>query len=130
MATRHHGNKSSLSMLRLISFKVQSAKKGRFLKTNMATSLPFQLILPMLTTCAQKSKDFWKPSKPCHVGIHWIALAEYSQMSTHVPGFQSFFRFFASFCIGQIRNWRCICCGSRPGRSQYIVSWSPLNHSD
>ena len=25
---------------------------------------------------------------PCHVGIHWIALAEYSQMSTHVPGFQ------------------------------------------
>ena len=23
-------------------------------------------------------------------------------MSTHMPGFQSFFRFFASFCIGQI----------------------------
>ena len=40
---------------------------------------------------------FKKSSKPCHVGIHWIALAEYSQMSTHVPGFQSFFRFFASF---------------------------------
>ena len=34
--------------------------------------------------------------KPCHVGIHWIALVEYSQMSTHVPGFQSS---FCVFCI-------------------------------
>ena len=42
--------------------------------------------------------------KPCHVGIHWIALAKYSQMSTHIPGFRSFFRFFASFCIGQISH--------------------------
>ena len=25
-------------------------------------------------------------------------------MSTHVPGFQSFFRFYASFCIGQISH--------------------------
>ena len=25
-------------------------------------------------------------------------------MSTHLPGFQSFFRFFASFCIGQISH--------------------------
>ena len=33
-----------------------------------------------------------------------ITLAEYTQMSTHVPGFQSFFRFFASFCIGQISH--------------------------
>ena len=32
--------------------------------------------------------------------IHWIVLAEYSQMSTHVPGFRSFFRIFASFYIG------------------------------
>ena len=35
-------------------------------------------------------KLFWKPSKPCHVCIHWKALAEYSQMITYVPGFQSF----------------------------------------
>ena len=33
-----------------------------------------------------------------------IALTDYSQMSTHVPGFQSFFRYFASLCIGQISN--------------------------
>ena len=26
--------------------------------------------------------------KPCHICIHWIALAEYFQMSTHMPGFQ------------------------------------------
>ena len=26
------------------------------------------------------------PLKPCHVGIHWIAVAEYSQMSAKVPG--------------------------------------------
>ena len=32
-----------------------------------------------------------RPTKPCHVGIHWIALAESSQMSSHVPGFQSGF---------------------------------------
>ena len=38
----------------------------------------------------KKCKDFWKPSKPCHVGIHWIAFTECSQMSTHVPGFHSF----------------------------------------
>ena len=35
-----------------------------------------------------------KSSTPCHVGPHWIALDEYSQMSTHMPGFQSFFSFF------------------------------------
>ena len=29
-----------------------------------------------------------KTLKPCHVGIHWIALTEYSQMHTHMPGFQ------------------------------------------
>ena len=27
---------------------------------------------------AQKCKDLWKTSKPCHIGIHWIALAENS----------------------------------------------------
>ena len=49
------------------------------------------LTLPMLRLLSSKEqgcKDFWKPSKPCQVGIHWIALAEYSQMSTHLPGFQ------------------------------------------
>ena len=39
-------------------------------------------------------KDISKLVKSCCVGIHWIALAEYSHMSTHVPVFQSFFRVF------------------------------------
>ena len=53
---------------------------------------------------AQGRKDLWKPSTPCHVGIHWKALVEYSQMSTHMPRFQSLSSFFASFCIGQISH--------------------------
>ena len=47
-------------------------------------------------------KDFTEhqrqlPAKPCHVSIHWIALVENFWMSTHLPGFQSFLRFFATF---------------------------------
>ena len=51
-------------------------------------------VLRLLSAKAQECKDFRNPSKPCHVGTHWIALAEVSQMSTHLPGFKSFFRFF------------------------------------
>ena len=36
-----------------------------------------------------RAHDFRKSSKPSYVGIHWIALAEYLQMNTHMPGFQS-----------------------------------------
>ena len=43
-----------------------------------------------------RTQKLFKPSKPCHVGIQWIGLAEYSQMNTHVQGFQSF---FLCFCI-------------------------------
>ena len=39
-----------------------------------------------------------------NVVIHCITLAEYSKMNTHVPGFQSFFKFYASFCIVQISH--------------------------
>ena len=56
------------------------------------------LTLPMLRLLSSKAlgrHNFWKPSKPCHIGFHWIALTEYSHMSTHVPlRFQSFFRVF------------------------------------
>ena len=61
-------------------------------------------MLSLLLSRTLERKDFRKPSKPCHVGVHWIALIEYFQMSTHLPGFQSFFRVFASFCIGQISH--------------------------
>ena len=57
-------------------------------------------MLMLLSSKAQGCKDWL--SKTCHVGIHWKALAEYSQMSTHVPGFQSFFRFFASIGLAKL----------------------------
>ena len=43
---------------------------------------------------AQERKDVLKPSKSNHVGTHWIAVAEHSQISTHLPGFQSFLHHF------------------------------------
>ena len=52
-------------------------------------------MLGLLTS--KSEEDLWKPSKPCRVGIHWVALAEYFQMSTHVPGLQSFFMFSYHF---------------------------------
>ena len=67
----------------------------------------YWLTLPMLRLLSSKGQEyrvFLKPFKPCHVGIHWIALAEYSQMNTYMPGFQSFSSFFPSFCIGQISH--------------------------
>ena len=60
------------------------------------------LTLPMLRlflSKAQEHIDLLKPSKPCHVGIHWIALAENSYMSTHLPGFWSFFKFLHHFVL-------------------------------
>ena len=50
------------------------------------------IILRLLSSKALRSQNLWKPSKPCNVGTHLIALTKFSQMSTHLPGFQSFFR--------------------------------------
>ena len=43
-------------------------------------------MLRLLLPKAQGCKDFWNPPNPCHIGTHWIALAEYFQMSTNVQG--------------------------------------------
>ena len=51
-------------------------------------------MLRIILSKAQECRKFWKPFKPCHVGIHWKALAESYQMSTHVPGFPSFHSLF------------------------------------
>ena len=51
-----------------------------------------------------RMQRFLKTFKPCQVGIHWIALAEFFQMNTHLPGFRSFSTYFASFCIDQISH--------------------------
>ena len=58
------------------------------------------LALPMLrllSSKAQLPKDFWKSSKLCYVGIHWIAFPKYSQMSTQVPRFRLFSGFLHHF---------------------------------
>ena len=56
----------------------------------------------ILSSKAQGHKYFWKPSKPCHIGIYWIALVEYSRMSTHMPGFQSFSGFLHYFVLAKL----------------------------
>ena len=68
--------------------------------TKAVSTLP---MLRLLSPKAQGCKEFCKPSNPCHVGIHWKALTEYSQMSTHVPWFQSFYSGILHIsCNGQI----------------------------
>ena len=59
-------------------------------------------MLRLLSSKAQECKDFQKTPKTCHVGIHRIALTEYSQMSTCLPGFQSFFKFLHHFVLATL----------------------------
>ena len=56
----------------------------------------------LLSSEAQQRKDFRKSSKPCHVGIHWIVLAEYYQMSTNMPGFFVIFQVFHNFVMAKL----------------------------
>ena len=59
-------------------------------------------MLRLLSSNAQERKIFRKPSKSCHVGTHLKALAEYSQMSTHLSRFQSFFGFLHRFVLAKL----------------------------
>ena len=59
-------------------------------------------MLRLFSSNAQGRKKIWKPSKPCHVGIHWIALAEHSQISTHVPGYSRFSGFWHHFILAKL----------------------------
>ena len=67
---------------------VSNIAKGRILQI-IALSM-----LRLLSSRTEKCKKFGKLSKPCHIGIHWKAFDEHSQMSTHLLGFQSFPSFF------------------------------------
>ena len=67
--------------------------KWNEIKVNSDFYIKESILTIMLRLLLPKAQG--KPSKPCHVGIHWIVLTEHSQMITHVPGFQTFFRFFA-----------------------------------
>ena len=72
-------------MISLIHPQVQVLVKGYIVL--FISSEHMILTLPMLRLLSSKAQGRG------HVGIHWIALVEHSRMSTHVPGFQSIFRF-------------------------------------
>ena len=89
----------SLSLVRCVSLPSKFGLVGEV--WSMLTVSMLKLLLSM----AEKCKKFWNPTKTCNVGIHWKALAEYYQMSTHMPRFQSFFSFFCIIlCIDQISH--------------------------
>ena len=50
------------------------------------------LTLPLLRVPLFKAQEH-----SSHVGIRWIALAEYFHMSTHTSGFNHFFHFFYEY---------------------------------
>ena len=50
----------------------------------------------------QGCKDFYKPSKPCHVCIHSTAFREHSQMSTNMPGFHKILGFLRHFILAEL----------------------------
>ena len=58
-------------------------------------------MLRLLSFKAQRREDFSSQSKPCHIGIHWIALAEdlYEYLCAMVS---VIFQALASFRNGQI----------------------------
>ena len=76
-----------------------SIKAACQVKQDFSREMHLVLTLQMLRVLlpkAQGCKYFWKTSKPCHVGIHWIAIAE----CTHrwVLMWQEFSH-FQVFCI-------------------------------
>ena len=104
-------------------FWLQSELAAEF-HIHTAHTWPIPLTLSMLrlpSSKAQGCRLFYKLSKPCHVGIHWIALTECFPISTHVPGFQSFFSFFASFCNGRIIHQQ------HKGYGWKKYTWQPRN---
>ena len=65
------------------------------------------LTLPMMrlpSSPAQGCKDLWKPSKPCHVGIHWTALA-HSVLSDEYPCARVLVIFQVFYIIFQRSNY-------------------------
>ena len=76
----------------VLSQKIINTQYNTFLgfscpSVSLTKDLTLQM-LRLLSSKAQECKILEKPLKPCHLGIHLEALAEYSQMSTYLPGFQ------------------------------------------
>ena len=54
-----------------------------WISDNIVLTLP---MLTLLSSWVQGRKDFWKPSKLCHIVIHCIVLANYSHTQVKVHG--------------------------------------------
>ena len=80
----------STKTIKMLMPSIQYCRKMNIFNTTLS-------MLRLLSSKAQERRYLSEPFKPCHVGIHWIALAESSQMSTHFPVFLSFFNFFHFF---------------------------------
>ena len=63
--------------------------RASLISPTIALTLP---MLRLLSANAERCKDF--ETNINRFGINWIALSEYSHMSTHVPGFQSLFQVY------------------------------------
>ena len=75
------------------------------LQTSGCVTILNLLTLPMLRLLSPKEKarkDFQKSSKPCHVGIHWIALADWELIDEWPCARVCHSSALASFCISQI----------------------------
>ena len=79
---------------RSLVFSASFDKSDEQLFCSSVAATKCQLMLGLLSSKDQECQKMCKASKPYHVGTHWIALAEYSQMSTSMPGFQSIFQHF------------------------------------
>ena len=86
---------NALQFRKLIVCNIMSIASYIWSSKDQRKSLNLPMLRP-LQSKGQGHKDLWKSSEPCHVGIHWIALTEYSQMSTHNS--QSFSIFSAFLC--------------------------------
>ena len=77
------------------------------------TNLTLQM-LRLLSSKAQRRKDFWKPSKTCHVGILWIALAVYRVPSSlclyrqHILSVYIFSYHNSAQIFDEWVEWRCL----------------------
>ena len=91
-----------------------AGSKGKTLQTGMSLLELMQIqwwntwTLPnyarLLSSKAQGCKQFWKPSKPWHVGIHKIALTEDSQMNIPMSqGFSHFSAFLHYFVLATFK---------------------------
>ena len=79
----------------ILPASTMTIRKGHVLISHRyASSVLTLLMLRLLSSKHKNAEIFENFFKPCHVGNHWKALAESYQMSTHLPGFQSFLSFF------------------------------------